>query len=176
VRSLISLSLCATISLGVAQSPAKFASSTGTLAYLGLGIGLPLVRDGDHGWDHALRAFDSVATTYLLVEGLKRLTRVRRPKGDAHDAFPSGHAALAFAMATAQSDFHPNESILWYGGAVAISQSRLSLEKHTVGEILAGAALGVGVAHWEQASPRGLLISPFVSRKGGFGLRLAGSF
>jgi len=144
--------------------------------YIGLGIGLPLLRDGDRGWDHSLRAFDAAATSFLLAEGLKRLTRARRPKGEGHDAFPSAHAAVTFSIAAVQSDFRPNEALLWYGGAAAIAQSRLSLEKHTESQVAAGALLGLGVAHWEQSSPRGLLIAPFVTRKGGFGLRLGGSF
>ncbi len=78
--------------------------------------------------------------------------------------FPRGHATAAFAVATAESSFHPKQAPLWFLGATLISYSRVRLHRHTVGDVIAGAAVGYGVTRLELSAPRGLLLSPFISR------------
>ena len=150
-----------------ADSPARrasqFASGHGNILYLALGVGLPLATDGRDGKEHSLRALDSLGTSVLLAEGLKALVREKRPDSSSHDSFPSGHATAAFAVAAAESAFHPHQAPLWYLGAVLIAASRVRLHRHTVGDVVAGAALGYGVTRLELSAPRGLILSPFIA-------------
>ncbi len=157
-----------------ARTAANFASGSGNILYLAAGIGLPLLSDGGAGRTHALRALDAMGTSVLLTEGLKALTREKRPNSNAHDSFPSGHATAAFAVATAESQFHPRQAPLWFLGAALISYSRVRLHRHTVGDVAAGAAIGYGVTRVELSAPRGLILSPIISPDGrGLGLQVS---
>ena len=184
-RGLASLGLaCAALSLPAlslpaqADSPARsastFASGTGNIIFLAVGVGLPLLSDGHDGKNHALRALDALGTSVLLSEGLKNLVREKRPDSNAHDSFPSGHATAAFSVATVEASLHPHQAPLWYLGAALISYSRVRLHRHTVGDVLAGAAIGVGTARLELSQPRGLLLSPFIMPDGrGMGIQMS---
>lgn len=179
-NSLLSLTVCLllTCAQGVradsaGRRAAQFASGGGNILYLAAGIGLPLLTDGNQGQNHSLRALDAMGTSVLVTEGLKALTREKRPDSNAHDSFPSGHATAAFAVATAQSAFHPREAPLWYLGATLISLSRVRLHRHTNGDVLAGAAVGYGVTRLELSAPRGLILSPVIQPDGhGVGLEV----
>jgi len=157
-----------------ARSASKFASGNGNILFLAAGVGLPLLSDGHDGKNHALRALDALGTSVLLSEGLKNLVREKRPDSNAHDSFPSGHATAAFSVATVEASLNPKQAPLWYLGAALISYSRVRLHRHTVGDVLAGAALGAGTARLELAQPRGLILSPFITPDGtGMGLQMS---
>ncbi len=149
-----------------AESPARrasnFASDSGNIIYLAAAVGLPLLSDGDHAKNHALRAADAIGTATLLSEGFKNLFHEKRPDSNAHDSFPSGHATAAFAAATVESDLHPREAPLWFTGATLISLSRIRLHRHYGRDVIAGALLGYGTARLELSAPRGLILSPFI--------------
>ena len=145
--------------------------------FLAAGTGLPLIEDGKAGRNHSLRALDALITSELLSEGLKSLTREKRPDSSAHNSFPSGHAVSAFSVATIESDLHPKQAIYWYTGATLISASRFTLHRHTVGDVLFGAALGYGIGRLEMSSKRGLLLSPWIQpEKRSVGLMFSSSF
>ena len=150
----------------------KFASGSGNIIYLAAGIGLPLLSDGRYGTRHALRVADALGTSVLLSEAIKNLVHEKRPDSNSHDSFPSGHATAAFAVATVESDLHPHQAALWYLGATLISYSRVRLRRHTVGDVVAGAALGAGTARVEVNQPRGLILAPFIMR-GGLGMMMS---
>ena len=157
-----------------ARSASTFASGSGNILFLAAGVGLPLLSDGHDGRNHALRALDALGTSVILSEGLKNLVREKRPDSNAHDSFPSGHATAAFSVATVEAGLHPHQAPLWYLGAALISYSRVRLHRHTVGDVLAGAALGAGTARLELAQPRGLLLSPFITPDGtGLGIQMS---
>ena len=160
------------------QKSARFASHEGNIAYLALGVALPLLRDRADGKSHTLRAADSVLTSTLLCEGLKALTHEKRPDGSDYASFPSGHATAAFAVAAAESAFHPREAPLWILGAALIADSRVTLRRHHTHDVLAGAALGWGTARWELGSRRGLVLSPVIGTdaRGRLFLRVGGRF
>lgn len=139
-----------------------FFSGTGNILYLAAGVGVPLLTDGKAGKTHSLRALDALTSSVLLSEGMKSLVQEKRPDSNEHNSFPSGHATGAFAIATVESAFHPKQAIYWYTGASLISASRFTIHRHTVGDVLAGAALGYGVGRWELSSRRGLLLMPFI--------------
>jgi len=158
---------------------AKFASGSGTILFLGAGTLLPLIEDGRDKKDHSLRTADSLVTATLITEGLKRIVREKRPDNNERNSFPSGHATAAFAVATMQAHFHPNQAILWYAGASLIAYSRVRLRRHYTQDVLAGAAIGIVTARLEIASKRGFLFSPFIQSKregGGTGVSISKSF
>ena len=156
-----------------------FFSGTGNILYLAAGVGVPLLTAGKAGKTHSLRALDALTSSVLISEGMKSLVQEKRPDSNEHDSFPSGHATGAFAIATVESAFHPKQAIYWFTGASLISASRVTLHRHTVGDVLAGAALGYGVGRWELSSRRGLLLLPFIqpdSHGTAYGLFLSKTF
>lgn len=165
---------------------AQFISREGSLAYLGLGVALPLLTDGRDGTNHSFRVLDALGTSALLSSSLKALTREKRPDTGERNSFPSGHATAAFAVAAMQSAFHPKQAPLWYAGAALIAGSRVRLHRHYTHDVLAGAALGYLSARWELSRPRGLILSPVLRRsasengrgvaRGGVGIEFAGRF
>lgn len=157
------------------RSAAKFASGNGNILYLAAGVGLPLLTDGADGRNHSLRALDAVGTTVLLTEGLKYLVREKRPDSNERDSFPSGHASAAFAVATAESAFHPKQAPYWFLGATLIAVSRVRLNRHYTQDVVAGAALGYGVTRLELSQPRGLILSPLI-QPGSIGVQMTQSF
>ena len=61
-------------------------------------------------------------------------------------SFPSGHATVSFACATVLALAVPRLSVPLYALAVLISFSRVYVGVHFPFDVLAGAALGVGIA------------------------------
>jgi membrane-associated phospholipid phosphatase len=161
----------------VTHQEAKFASKTGNILYLALGVGLPLLEDGDQGEAHALRTLDSFGTSVLISQALKAAIREKRPDSNHRDSFPSGHATAAFAIAAMESHYHPRQSWLWYTGAVLIAESRTRLHRHFWQDVIAGSALGYFTSLAEIRSRHGLILSPFISSSHeGMGLQVDRSF
>lgn len=173
---LCSLAASCTLSFGQRDGTASFISGPGTLIYVSGGLILPFLRDGDNAKNHGLRTIDALGTSLLLTEGLKRITRAPRPDTGTRDSFPSGHTTAAFSIATMESAFHPKEAPLWFLGAAAIGWSRVSLERHRIGDVVGGALVGYLTARWELSQPRGFLIRPFVSDSGGLGVLYTSKF
>lgn len=160
---------------------AKFASGSGTLLYLAGSVAMPFLDGDDRATNHSLRTADAILTSAILAEGLKRVFREKRPDTDERNSFPSGHATVAFAAATMASHYRPKQSVFWFGGATLIALSRVKLKRHYVQDVVAGAALGYGVARLEISRPRGLLLSPFIKADEGshnnrVGFSIGGSF
>ncbi len=162
------------------QDVSQFISDEGTIIYLGTGVVLPLILDGKNGKNQSLRVVDSLGTSLLVCQGLKAVTDVQRPDSDKRDSFPSCHATLAFAMATMQSEYQPKYTLLWYAGASAIAYSRVNLNRHRWTEVLAGAAIGYGIAKLELSQSNGLILFPLIGsdNQGGtmVGLQMSKSF
>lgn len=62
-----------------------------------------------------------------------------------HDAFPSGHTTVAFALATSLSDEirNPWASAALYAGAAGTGWSRLNDHRHWFSDVLMGSAIGI---------------------------------
>lgn len=152
-------------------------SGAGNQIFLGVAVLRPLFTEGKDGPNQALRVADALLTSSAISMTLKLIVREKRPDTDERNSFPSGHATAAFAVAAMQSHYHPNEEILWYGGAALIGLSRIELKRHYVHDVLAGMALGIFTARWELSRPRGLVLSPFIKRdKSESGVRLQARF
>jgi membrane-associated phospholipid phosphatase len=82
-----------------------------------------------------------------LVQGVKHSVRRDRPTGDCC-AFPSGHAATAFAAA-AVLERHLGYRASWPAlvGATYVATSRLVDNRHFLSDVVFGAALGEA-AEW----------------------------
>ena len=61
-------------------------------------------------------------------------------------SFPSGHAALSFAVATAVAFYYPKTSIFFFLAAFSIGVSRVAAGIHWPSDILAGAIVGIATA------------------------------
>ena len=87
----------------------------------------------------------SAATTY----GLKHVVSERRPDHSDYRAFPSGHATMAFAGATAlrheYGHLSPWVSIGGYALATLVAADRVRRDRHYVHDVVAGAAIGAGI-------------------------------
>lgn len=130
-------------------------------------VALPFLDNEADAQAQALRHADAIASAWLVTQGLQRIVREKRPQGNSRDSFPSGHATAAFAAATVAADDHPEQAAYWYGAAAAIAWSRVRLKRHRTRDVLAGAALGYGMAKLEQHLPRGLLLAPFIEPEDG---------
>ena len=119
--------------------------------------------------ESGLLALEAVGHAQVAVFALKQLTNRERPLD--HDrrggfweggtAFPSGHAASAFAMATVfayEYRDHPAVPIAAYSVASLISVSRLSARRHWASDIFVGGSLGfmMGRATFRRYHPNGL--------------------
>lgn len=123
--------------------------STGLV--LGLG-GAAVAATWSHSDNEGLKqGLKTAGATLLAVEVLKVLVQEERPDGSDNKSFPSGHTALAFAAATYFDKRYGHEYRQYvpvmYGLAALTGVARVQADKHYVQDVLAGAAIGWGLAH-----------------------------
>ncbi len=98
-------------------------------------------RDGRLGFYRSFGA--TVIATGLLKHGIDK----RRPDRSGDDAFPSGHASMAFQGA---AFIHRRYGIrqAWpaYVAATWVGWTRIDADRHDVVDVLGGAAIGIGSA------------------------------
>lgn len=80
------------------------------------------------------RPFEAIEGVYQLVDHA------------AGKSFPSGHAALSFAVATAVSLYYPKTGIFFFLAAFSIGFSRVAAGVHWPSDIIGGALVGIGTA------------------------------
>lgn len=80
------------------------------------------------------RPFEVLTGVYQLVDHVRG------------GSFPSGHASLAFAVATAISFYYPKTSIIFFLAAISIGVGRVAAGVHWPSDILVGAAVGIATA------------------------------
>jgi membrane-associated phospholipid phosphatase len=80
----------------------------------------------------------------VLVQGVKMATRRQRPDGSDGRAFPSGHTASAFAMASVlDRHFGLKVGVPTYAFATYVALARLSANKHHLSDVIMGAGVGI---------------------------------
>ena len=79
-----------------------------------------------------------------------------------HDSFPSGHATIAFALATSLADEirRPWASAVLYVGATGTAWARLNDHRHWLSDVLAGATVGVTAANFVEGRWRFFGLGP----------------
>jgi len=111
-----------------------------------IAIGLALCL-GAADKDDGRRLFDELGDAALwsgaVTTALKYVTHVPRPDDPAsQDSFASGHASLAFNVATVLTDEYPVLAPLWYAWATGVAASRVMLGRHRVDEVIVGVLWG----------------------------------
>ena len=133
------------------------------------------VRHDSYQVGTALLAGEAYADSAVVDLAMKAITRRKRPidvppgapfndtffsggkspfKGS---AFPSGHAAGVFSVATVvASRYHNHRWVPWlaYGFATAVSFSRVTTSAHFPSDVFLGAALGYTITRYQVLSPR----------------------
>jgi undecaprenyl-diphosphatase len=119
---------------------------------VGAGQGV-VVRNGVNG---AVRLSAALGAESALVNGVvkaafrrtrpivqfERPHKLRVPRSS---SFPSGHASSAFLAAGLLSDQHKGKAV-FYALAVVVAASRIHVGIHHASDVVAGAALGAGLA------------------------------
>lgn len=89
----------------------------------------------------------SAAIMASLVNGLKYTVREMRPDRSGRNSFPSGHTATAFMTATMFSREYGERSVWYSVGAYSVATAtglmRVFNDRHWLGDVLAGAGIGV---------------------------------
>lgn len=102
---------------------------------------------------------EALINSALVFTVLKNVSQRPRPTvDDAHaeffdggHAFPSGHAASAWALATViANEYHERRAVQVsaYGLAAAVSMSRYTGRNHFLSDILVGSAIGYGIGRY----------------------------
>jgi diacylglycerol kinase (ATP) len=86
----------------------------------------------------------SILVVTIVVIMVKTLTGTGSPL---HGGIPSGHAAVAFSIATAVTinTRDPLISLLSFALAIMVSHSRLLMRIHSMREVLFGSLIGAGI-------------------------------
>lgn len=143
------------------------ASHVGDFSLIWHAVGGVTHLGGRQGLRQSLALSSLLGLESLVVnQGVKRLFDRNRPTttGDERfdirtpstTSFPSGHASSAFFAATILTTWGGRASApLWYGIAAVVATSRAYVRIHHASDVIAGAALGLGL---------GLAVRPLVRR------------
>jgi membrane-associated phospholipid phosphatase len=146
--------------LNTARQFDRFGDETGILPIVG-GVALAGLITGNRALPRAaLHAASSVVLASIAAQAGKYVMRRERPVTDpdldgldflhspGSPAFPSGHTAAAFALATSLGDDagKPWLRVGLYALATGTAWARVAEEEHWVSDVLAGAAIGIASA------------------------------
>jgi membrane-associated phospholipid phosphatase len=129
--------------------------------------------------------------TSVVVKAATGRARPNDAPGDPNDfepfhgdaSFPSGHATVAFAFASALDEETQSKWVPWiaYPAAAAVGWARIVQDRHWLSDVVAGSALGLWTGHefdarlQRRANMRGLNASPLVdisSKRGKLGVQI----
>jgi membrane-associated phospholipid phosphatase len=130
-----------------------------------------LITHNDHATQTGIKSAEASVDSVILYAALKAILARQRPytgpgegkffSGNwSSGSFPSGHAALAWTLASVMAHEYPNwpMRILMYGVATAVSTTRVTGGEHFPADVFAGSVIGFGVgtyvAHKDSAKPQ----------------------
>jgi hypothetical protein len=121
------------------------------LQYAPIGLAYSLDAIGMHSKTEFTNRTVILLKSELLMTGLvttiKNTTHDLRPDGSAHNSFPSGHTAQAFAAATFLTEEFGNEykwtPFLAYSMATSVGLMRVANNRHYISDVLVGAGIGI---------------------------------
>ncbi|MDX3774613.1 phosphatase PAP2 family protein [Chromatiaceae bacterium AAb-1] len=100
----------------------------------------------------------NIIATYALKQGISK----SRPNHEDNDAFPSGHASMAFqGAAFLQQRYGWKYGLPAYALATYVGYSRVNTDHHDTWDVLAGAAIGIASSYYFTTPYQGFRISPF---------------
>jgi membrane-associated phospholipid phosphatase len=102
--------------------------------------------------DATRQYFISSFMMMVVVQSLKKITRLKRPDGFGKNAFPSGHTSTAFVAAEFLNQEYKDRSrwysIAGYAMATAVGYMRIYNNRHWFKDIVTGAGIGIGVTRF----------------------------
>jgi len=120
-----------------------------TIEYIGDGLAviIPVTAYGStfymDDFDGQVQFYKSIATSTATTFALKYTVKRERPDGSNDRSFPSAHTMFAFQGATFIHQRYGLEyAIAAYFAATFVGYSRIQADKHYLGDVLAGAAIG----------------------------------
>src|SRR5262249_41519141 len=125
----------------------KVVGNTGTLLGASLGTWAFGKLAGKHDISHVgLDALRAIGESEAMLQAMKSTIRRERPDHTSGYAFPSGHAADTFAVASViQRRLSRKWSIVAYTVSSYVAMSRLHDNKHYLSDVVFGAALGTAI-------------------------------
>lgn len=117
-------------------------------------------REDDEGKRQFLKAFAGTVVTTLA---LKAAIDKERPNGEDDDAFPSGHAATAFAGAAfLHRRYGWREAWPAYALSAYVGWTRVDADEHEWEDVLGGAAVAIGWNWWLVEPRDGVALVPIL--------------
>jgi len=161
------------------QVPASWHSTSLNISNAGLyGLGATaggilvtgLITHDEHALDTGIRSAEASIDSVILYAALKAVLARQRPytgQGEGRffagnwtaGSFPSGHATLAWTLASVMTHEYPNwpMRLLMYGVATAVSTTRVTGGVHFPADVFSGSVIGFGVgtyvAHRDRPKP-----------------------
>jgi membrane-associated phospholipid phosphatase len=132
-----------------------------------------LVTHDEHATQTGIRSAEASVDSVILYAALKAILARQRPYTGPGEgkffsgnwtsgSFPSGHAALAWTLATVMAREYPDwpMRILMYGVATAVSTTRVTGGEHFPADVFAGSVLGFGVGTYVAHQDRAKALPP----------------
>jgi membrane-associated phospholipid phosphatase len=132
-----------------------------------------LFTHDEHAIDTGIRSAEASVDSVILYAAMKAILARQRPytgEGEGKlfsgnwtaGSFPSGHATLAWTLATVMAREYPNwpMRLLMYGVATAVSTTRVTGGVHFPSDVFAGSVIGFGVGTYVSHKDRQKLMVP----------------
>jgi membrane-associated phospholipid phosphatase len=132
-----------------------------------------LITHNDHAIDTGIRSAEASVDSVILYAALKAVLARQRPYNGPGEgkffsgnwtagSFPSGHATLAWTLASVMAHEYPNwpMRLLMYGAATAVSTTRVTGGVHFPADVFSGSVIGFGVGTYVTHKDRQKLMVP----------------
>jgi membrane-associated phospholipid phosphatase len=130
-------------------------------------------QDDRAGRRQFLKSFGAnVVATWALKEAVDE----ERPDGSGNDAFPSGHASMAFqGAAFVHRRYGFKAALPGYALATYVGWTRIDSNQHDEADVVAGAALGIASSWWLTRRMQGVDVATILGPDT-IGISIAGRF